>query len=204
LKPPENGCYSLNKNDVIIISKKYFFENELMFNFGKTKYMKRNKISLAFTCFLISACIIIMSSCKKEQHAAIVTPTPIVSFTVDDTVFTANSVSITTIQSYTSIKAIYTTSTRVQEIIIELSSNATGTYSLNNYNSTSSIGAAYFSGASTASLTGYETLGVSPYVGTMTITSSVNNVVSGTFSFTGTCGGATYSVSNGSFTNVTL
>ncbi len=175
-----------------------------MFNFGKTKQMKRNKISLVLTSFLVSACIAIISSCKKEQHAVPVTPTPTLSFTLGSVTYSATSMSITTIQSYTSIKAISTNSVFTQEIIIEFSSNATGTYNLNAYNSTSGIGAAYFSGANSSSLTGYETSGVSPYVGTLIISSSVNNVVSGTFSFTGTCGGASYSITNGTFANVTL
>jgi hypothetical protein len=166
--------------------------------------MNRNKLTTILASCIICACLMIMNSCKKGD--VITTPVPALKCLVNGVADTATNISVGNIQGYTAIKAISKTTTPalMQEIIIELSSNATGTYPLNAYNSTSSIGAAFLIGTSETSLTGYQTTGVSPYVGNIVITSSANNVVSGTFSFIGTDGSNYYAITNGTFTNVTL
>ena len=167
--------------------------------------MKKITIALVLACCIFGACIILMNGCKKKDSSTTTSPTPTFTCTIDGATFTPTSIS----GSGTTITATYSSVSVTQEIKITLTASAIGTYSLTSqlignsgYNS-----AGYLTGTNVNALTTYATNG-SPWVGTCIITSSTNNVISGTFNFIGVNEipntQNTHTIANGSFANITL
>lgn len=173
----------------------------------KIKNMKKITLILILACCIFGACIMIMGGCKKE------TPAQTFTCTIDGATFTPTSISASTSYGtngcYT-ITATYSSVSVTQQIKLWLSSSTIGTYQLNyNYPENGHNGGAYDTGPNVNALVEYSTFQYSnpPATGTCIISSSANNVISGTFNFTGyNLNGTptTHTIANGSFANITL
>lgn len=158
----------------------------------------KNKLSRFPLMFLLSF-LIFAVSCSKDDSAEDEQEGEYLTATIDGENFTSNlSITMTEMIDITSIGGV---SSNNQSIMLQLSKTDPGTYSIGGPNSTSFTIAGYTASTSSGIKTWQAPLDQSVSDGQIVVTSSSEDNIKGTFSFTATNTGdnTTVEVTNGKF-----